>query len=135
MVRVNGQTVGSIEKGYLLFLGVLQGDTEAQADWLADKILKLRLFESSTGKINDQTIGEVGGGMLVISQFTLAGDLSGGHRPDYTAAEERGRAEELYTYFVDILRKSGLRIETGQFGAAMDVALINEGPVTLLLDK
>ena len=135
-VAVNGQTVGSIGRGYLLLVGIVQGDTEAQAEWLAEKILALRLFSGDDGKINDKNLLEVQGEVLAVSQFTLAGDVSKGNRPDYTAAAERELARNLYDFFVRILNEKGVKkVQTGQFGAMMAVHLINDGPVTLILDR
>ncbi len=135
-VDIEGVTVGSIERGYLLFLGVLDGDTPAQGVWLAEKISKLRLFDGPDNKINDQSILNIGGSVLVISQFTLAGQVEKGNRPDYMAAMEPKVAAELYETFIACLRDAGIvRVETGRFGANMQVHLVNDGPVTLLLER
>lgn len=134
-VSVDGKTIGEIGRGYLLFLGILQNDNEAQADWLAEKVLGLRLFDGENGKINDRSIKDIGGDILIVSQFTLAGDVSKGNRPDYTAAAERSEAKRLYDYAVDRLKQSGLKVVTGEFGADMRVSLVNDGPVTLVLDR
>lgn len=135
-VDIEGVTVGSIERGYLLFLGVLQGDTPEQGAWLAEKISKLRLFDGPEGKINDRSILDIGGSVLVVSQFTLAGKTEKGNRPDYTAAMEPGAAAKLYETFIACLRDTGIvRVETGRFGADMKVQLTNDGPVTLLLER
>lgn len=135
-VEIDGETVGSIQKGYLLFVGILQGDTSAHAQLLAEKVVKLRLFEGPDGKINDQSLLDIQGELLVISQFTLAGSTEKGNRPDYTAAARPGEAEMLYDYFVSKLEELQVkRVETGKFGAMMQVHLINDGPVTLLLEK
>ncbi|TSC58356.1 MAG: D-tyrosyl-tRNA(Tyr) deacylase [Candidatus Peregrinibacteria bacterium Greene0416_19] len=134
-VSIDGQTIGSVGQGYLLFLGVMEGDTEAQAQWLAEKVTKLRLFDSPDGKVNDRSILGVGGDILGVSQFTLAGDVGKGNRPDYTAAAKPSVAEPLYERFMQSLRGLGVaRVETGRFGAHMRVELVNDGPVTLLLE-
>jgi len=135
-VTVEGMTIGSVDRGYLLFVGVLRGDTEEQARWLASKIAKIRLFEGENGKINDRSVVDIDGGVLVVSQFTLAGTIDRGNRPDYTAAQSPQQAEALYERLQDFLRMEGIgRVAAGRFGAHMDVSLINDGPVTLLLEK
>ena len=134
-VSVDGKPVGEINRGYLLFLGILQDDTEAQAEWLAEKILVLRLFEGADGKINDRSIADIKGEILIVSQFTLAGDVSKGSRPDYTGAADREEAKRLYGYFIDCMKKTGLTVATGEFGAMMEVSLVNDGPVTLVLER
>lgn len=135
-VAVDGKIVASIAEGYLLSVGIVQGDTEEQCRWMAEKIVGLRLFPGKGGKINDKTLLEIGGSALAVSQFTLAGDVSKGNRPDYTAAAEREEAKRLYETFVGCLNQSGVsRVETGQFGAMMSVRLTNEGPVTLIMNR
>lgn len=135
-VSVNGAVLGSIEQGYVLFLGVLEGDTADQAQWLAQKIANLRLFPGEDGKINDRNILEVQGGVLVISQFTLAGKVEKGNRPDYTAAAKPDHAKVLYEAFIEMMKQEGVKkVERGEFGARMKVEIVNEGPVTLLLEK
>lgn len=135
-VAVDAIEVGSIGRGYLLFLGVLRGDTADEARWLAAKISKLRLFDGVDGEVNDRSVLDVGGAALVVSQFTLAGETQKGNRPDYTTAEEPVRAEELYRVFVQALQIEGIAsVATGTFGAYMQVELCNDGPVTLLLEK
>lgn len=135
-VIVDAMTVGSIHRGYVLFLGVMRGDTENQARWLASKIVKIRLFDGVEGKINDRNLLDVGGEALVVSQFTLAGDTAKGNRPDYTAAEAPARAEEVYEVFQEALRTEGVKhVASGTFGAHMQVELLNDGPVTLFLEK
>ena len=135
-VSVDRRVVGSIGRGYLLLLGVMQGDTEEQASWLAHKIVHLRLFDAQDGKVNDRSILDIGGEALVVSQFTLAGDFAKGNRPDYTAAAAPAHAIPLYEFFMDALRKEGVaKIESGTFGAMMEVSLINDGPVTLWLER
>jgi len=136
VVSVDGNAVGKIGRGYLLFLCVMRGDAEAQADWLAEKVCGLRLFDGPDGKINDQSLLDVGGEVLVISQFTLAGDVSKGRRPDYTQAAASEEGERLYNYFIQKMRSLEVKkVETGVFGASMQVALTNDGPVTLLLER
>lgn len=135
-VRIDGVAVGTIDEGYVLFVGVMEGDQESHAEWLAEKISKLRLFDSPEGKINDQSIVDRKGSALVVSQFTLAGKTEKGNRPDYTAAMEPKRAAELYETFIAQLRQEGIvHVETGRFGANMKVQLTNDGPVTLLLER
>lgn len=126
--------MGEISNGLLVLLGVSQADTEADADYLADKILGLRIFEDEHGKMN-LDVGQASGAMLVVSQFTLYGDVRRGKRPSFDAAAPPDRARELYEYFVYRIRVSGLRCETGQFQQTMQVDLVNEGPVTILLDS
>ncbi len=135
-VRVDGNIIGSIGRGYVLFLGVMEGDREEQAAWLSEKVTKLRLFDGDDGKINDRSVLEIGGEILVVSQFTLAGDTSKGNRPDYTTAANPDRAKPLYEYFVDCLRRAGAaKVATGSFGAMMAVELVNDGPVTLWMER
>jgi D-tyrosyl-tRNA(Tyr) deacylase len=132
-VTVDTQVVGAIERGFLVLVGVTHGDTRAEADWLARKIAGLRLFEDAAGKMN-LGLADIGGAVLVVSQFTLYGDARRGRRPDFLQAARPEQAEPLITYFVDQLRSQGLTVATGQFQAHMEVALVNDGPVTLLLD-
>jgi D-aminoacyl-tRNA deacylase len=135
-VTVDGRTIGSIGRGYLLFVGVMKGDAAEQADTLAGKIAKLRLFDGSGGKINDRSLTDTGGAALVVSQFTLAGRTEKGNRPDYTGAEAPDVARILYERFTEALRAAGVaQLETGEFGAHMEVHLVNDGPVTLLLES
>ena len=117
-----------------MLLGVERGDTEADAAWIADKVLNLRAFEDDQGKMN-RSVADVGGGFLVVSQFTLLGDCRGGRRPSFTAAAEPGEAERLYLHCAELLAQSGLEVATGVFRAMMKVELVNDGPVTLLLDS
>lgn len=133
-VEVEGKTVGAIDSGVLAFIGVTHGDTEAQAAWLANKLIHLRMFEDANGKIN-QSLLECKGAVLVISQFTLYADCSNGRRPSFTQAAQPELAKHLYEKFVEELRKSGVVVETGVFGAEMKVSLINDGPVTLILER
>jgi len=132
-VRVDGETVGAIDRGFLVFVGVTHSDARAQADWLARKIAGLRLFEDAASKMN-LGLADIGGAMLVVSQFTLYGDARKGRRPDFLQAARPEQAEPLIAYFIDQLREQGLTIATGQFQAHMEVDLVNDGPVTLLLD-
>lgn len=135
-VTVGSETVGQIDKGYLLFLGILRGDTSAQAELLAEKITKVRLFDSEDGKINDQSIIDIDGSILVVSQFTLAGRLEKGNRPDYSQSAPPEDAKVLYEYFIRKLETLGVqKVESGEFGAYMDVSLVNDGPVTLILER
>jgi D-aminoacyl-tRNA deacylase len=132
-VTIDGQIVGQIGAGLLVLLGVASDDTEEDARQLSAKIAGLRIFEDDAGKMN-RSLAEVGGAMLVVSQFTLLGDCRKGRRPNFTAAAPPELAEKLYEVFVDQARSEGLRVETGRFRQFMKVALVNDGPVTLLLD-
>jgi D-tyrosyl-tRNA(Tyr) deacylase len=133
-VTVNGEVTGEIGAGLLVLLGVAQRDAEADADYLVGKIAGLRVFEDEDGKMN-RAVGEVGGAVLAVSQFTLYGDVRRGKRPSFDAAGRPEQARSLYEYFVEKLRAQGLRCETGRFQAMMDVELVNDGPVTILLDS
>ena len=133
-VEVEGQCVGRIGPGWLVLLGVARGDTDEDADRLADKVATLRAFEDDEGKMN-RSVVEAGGAVLVVSQFTLLGDCRAGRRPSFTAAAEPAEAERLYRLAVDRLRGRGLEVATGVFRAMMKVELVNDGPVTLLLDS
>lgn len=133
-VRVHGEVVGSIERGLLVLLGVASTDKEADADYLAEKVVGLRIFEDDGGKMN-RAVGEVGGAVLVVSQFTLCGDVRRGKRPSFDAAAPPEQARKLYEYFVERIRAAGLRCETGRFQEMMQVESVNEGPVTILLDS
>jgi D-aminoacyl-tRNA deacylase len=133
-VTVEGQVAGEIGRGLLVLLGVGKADNEAAADYLAEKILGLRIFEDDAGKMN-LSIQDTRGEMLVVSQFTLYGDVRRGKRPSFDAAARPEEAKRLYEYFVERIRAAGLRCETGQFQAMMDVELVNDGPVTILLDS
>jgi len=132
-VRVDGRVVGEIGQGLLVLLGVGQGDTEADAEYLADKSVNLRIFEDEAGHMN-RSVLDVGGSLLVVSQFTLYGDCRKGRRPSFTAAAPPEQAEALYERFVARARASTVPVATGRFGARMAVALVNDGPVTLLVD-
>jgi D-tyrosyl-tRNA(Tyr) deacylase len=132
-VEAEGDVTGGIGRGLLVLLGVAQGDTPKEAIWLADKIAGLRVFEDSEGKMN-LSLEDVGGSMLVVSQFTLLGDCRKGRRPSFTGAAPPEEAGQLYQVFVERVREQGLPVETGVFQARMQVHLVNDGPVTLLLD-
>jgi D-tyrosyl-tRNA(Tyr) deacylase len=133
-VAVDGEIVAEVGRGLLVLLGVTHADTEAEADYLADKIAGLRVFEDENGKMNLDA-ASIGGGILVISQFTLYGDVRRGKRPSFDAAAEPERARELYQHFVARIRAAGLPCQTGRFQEMMEVELVNEGPVTILLDS
>lgn len=133
-VEVAGETVGSIERGLLVFVGVQRADTRTQADFLADKTLNLRIFSDDAGKMN-RNVTEAGGAILVVSQFTLYGDCRKGRRPSFDEAAPPDQARSLYDYFVERLRARELVVETGLFQASMQVSLINDGPVTFILDS
>ncbi len=133
-VTVDDQIVGEIGRGLLVLLGVAQDDVQRDLDYLAEKISQLRVFEDAEGKMN-RCLLDIGGAMLVVSQFTLLGDCRKGRRPSFVAAAEPGRAEALYEEFVSVVRAKGIPVATGQFRAHMDVALVNDGPVTILLDS
>ena len=133
-VMVDGKIAGEIGRGLLVLLGVGSGDTRAAADYLVEKIVGLRIFEDADGKMN-LPVAEIGGALLVVSQFTLYGDVRRGKRPSFDAAAPPGEARTLYEYFVEKVRAAGLRCETGRFQETMQVELVNEGPVTILLDS
>ena len=133
-VRVDEQIIGEIKSGWLVLLGVAKGDTEADADRLADKVVGLRAFADDEGKMN-RSVLEVSGSVLVVSQFTLLGDCRGGRRPSFIEAADPTEAEQLYLRFAAQIQSQGLEVATGKFRADMKVELINDGPVTLLLDS
>jgi D-tyrosyl-tRNA(Tyr) deacylase len=133
-VTVEDQQIGVIGRGMMVLLGVAQDDGEADADWLVDKIVGLRIFEDDHGKMN-RAITDVNGQILVVSQFTLLGDCRKGRRPSFVKAAAPDKAEALYNRFVQKIRDKGISVETGRFGAAMKVALVNDGPVTLILSS
>jgi D-tyrosyl-tRNA(Tyr) deacylase len=133
-VTVDGNVTGEIRHGSLVLLGVAERDSEADADYLANKIAKLRIFDDAEAKMN-LALADVGGAVLAVSQFTLYGDTRGGNRPSYITAARPEKARQLYEYFVARVRALGLRCETGQFQAMMKVELVNDGPVTILLDS
>lgn len=133
-VTVDGRIVGRIGRGFVVLLGVAHGDTRAEADWLANKVAGLRVFEDADGKMN-AALADVGGELLVVSQFTLYADARKGRRPSFTDAALPETAEPLVDYFVDQLRARGFTVATGVFGAHMDVEIHNDGPVTLMLER
>ena len=133
-VEVNGEVTGRIGAGLLVLLGVAEGDTAADADYLAEKIAGLRIFEDADGKMN-RSVLETGGAVLAVSQFTLLGDVRRGKRPSFDAAARPEQARQLYAHFVAQIRVLGLRCETGRFQEMMQVELVNSGPVTILLDS
>jgi D-tyrosyl-tRNA(Tyr) deacylase len=133
-VKVNGEITGKIADGVLVLLGVAHDDAESDADYLADKIAGLRIFEDKAGKMN-LSVSDIDGAVLAVSQFTLFGDTRKGKRPSFDAAARPERARELYEHFVARIRSLGLRCETGCFQEMMEVELINQGPVTILLDS
>ncbi len=133
-VTVDGDVIGEIGAGLLILVCAMQGDTEAEADRLAAKIGKLRIFKDDAGKMN-QSVKDSGNAALVVSQFTLSADTSRGNRPGFSQAAPPAEGERLYEYFADRLRQEGLEVATGQFGADMKVRLLNDGPVTIWMDS
>lgn len=133
-VTVEGQTVGQIDAGLMVLLGVAEGDTEADARWMADKLIGLRVFEDEEGKMN-RSLQDTGGAMLVVSQFTLLGDCRKGRRPSFIGAAAPEIANELYERFVAMVTAAGITTATGRFRTEMKVALTNEGPVTLVIES
>ena len=133
-VRVGGRVTGRINQGYLLLVGLTHSDTASQLEWMAEKIAGLRLFADADGKMN-LGLSDVGGAVLVVSQFTLYGDSAKGRRPSFVDAARPEIAKPLYDRFVALLRERALPVETGEFGAMMDVELVNDGPVTLWLER
>ena len=133
-VTVAGTVTGEIGKGLLVFLGVADGDTESDADYLVEKTIGLRVFEDQAGKMN-LPVADVQGAMLVVSQFTLYGDVRKGKRPSFDQAARPEEAHRLYEYFIQKVLSAGIPCETGRFQAMMDVELVNDGPVTILLDS
>jgi D-aminoacyl-tRNA deacylase len=133
-VTVNGEITGEIGRGMLVLLGVAGTDTRADADYIADKIIGLRIFEDSGGKMN-LSLADIAGAVLAVSQFTLYGDVRRGRRPSFDAAAPPQPAREIYEYFIEKIRLAGIRCETGKFQEMMQVELVNEGPVTILLDS
>src|SRR3954467_11304793 len=133
-VRVGERSTGRIGRGYLLLVGFRHGGTEAEAVWMADKVIGLRLFADADDKMN-LALTDVGGSVLVVSQFTLYGNADKGKRPSFIGAARPEVAIPLYERFISALRDLGLRVETGEFGAMMEVELVNDGPVTLWLEK
>jgi D-tyrosyl-tRNA(Tyr) deacylase len=133
-VKTNGETVGRIGQGLLVLLGVAREDSVEDANYLADKIINLRIFEDETGKMN-RSLLETGGELLAVSQFTLLADCRKGRRPSFMAAADPAKATELYEKFVERVRRTGVAVQTGRFRAMMEVALINDGPVTVIIES
>jgi D-aminoacyl-tRNA deacylase len=133
-VTVDGKVVGAVGQGLMLLVGITHEDTEADAKYAADKIAGLRIFEDDEGKMNHSVL-DIGGAILSVSQFTLYGDTRKGKRPNFMAAARPEQAEPLYERFNALLREQGLRVETGVFGAMMDVSLVNDGPVTIIVES
>ena len=133
-VRIDGQRVGSIGRGFVVLLGVAKDDDEADAAFVADRTLAMRVFADDAGKMN-LALDAVGGELLVVSQFTLLADTESGRRPSFIRAAPPGEARRLYEHFVSLARQGNVKVETGEFGAAMEVDLVNDGPVTIILDS
>lgn len=133
-VGVEGSIVGQIGPGIMVLLGVEKGDTEATADWLAEKITGLRIFSDQEGKMN-RSVVDIAGALLVVSQFTLAGNCNKGRRPSFDTAAPPDEGQRLYEYFVTAVKRSGLQVQTGIFQADMQVTLLNDGPVTFILER
>ncbi len=133
-ITVNGELIGAIDHGLLVFLGVAKGDNNKNADYLADKIAGLRIFEDENNKMN-LSLTEIGGEMLIVSQFTLLGNCRKGRRPSFIEAAEPETANRLYSYFVKKIRQKGIKTATGRFRAMMEVSLVNDGPVTLIIEN
>lgn len=134
-VRIDGEVVGAIGRGFMLLVGITDGDTRVEADQLAKKVAQMRIFEDAEGKMN-LSLNDVGGAILSISQFTLYADCRKGNRPSFIRAARPETAEPLYDYFNRVLREQyGLQVETGRFGADMKVDFVNDGPVTIILDS
>lgn len=136
-VTINGEVVGKIGRGLNLLVGIADTDTEVELDWMARKCLYLRLFSGNNGNSErwEKSVQEIGGELLVVSQFTLYGDCRKGRRPSFSRSAIPDLAKQLYEKFVDKLRQSGLKVETGEFGAMMEVLIENDGPVTLILER
>lgn len=133
-VTVDGKIVGEIGKGLLVLLGVGRNDTERDVDWMLEKVINLRIFEKGKGRF-DESLLDIDGELLIVSQFTLYGDCSKGRRPSFSDAMPAREAEELFTKFVEKARKEIKKVQSGIFQASMDVSLINEGPVTIIIDS
>jgi D-tyrosyl-tRNA(Tyr) deacylase len=133
-VRVGGQTISEIGRGLLILVGFAPADTEDELGWMADKLRVLRVFPDDEGRMN-RDLSDVGGALLVVSQFTLYGDASKGRRPSFGDAAPPERARELYSRFLEVCAADGTRVEAGEFGAMMDVELVNAGPVTLVIER
>lgn len=132
-VRVDGEVIGDIGPGLLILVCAMQGDAEANAEKLASKVTKCRIFQDEAGKMN-LSVQDIGGSVLVVSQFTLAADTASGNRPGFSRAAAPAEGERLYEFFTDRLRDLGVAVETGRFGADMKVSLVNDGPVTIPMD-
>jgi D-tyrosyl-tRNA(Tyr) deacylase len=133
-VEVKQNVVGEIEQGVCLLVGIEKDDTQQEAQYLANKIVELRIFPDGEEKMNLSLL-DIQGEVLAVSQFTLAGSLKKGRRPSFESAEEPEKAESLFLYFIDMLKQRGVKVETGVFGALMEVCLVNDGPVTFILEK
>ncbi|HYW35833.1 MAG TPA: D-aminoacyl-tRNA deacylase [Balneolaceae bacterium] len=134
-VLVHGQTIGAIEKGLLVLVGIQRGDTKEDARWMSRKVLDMRIFEDADGKMN-RSVRDVNGALLLVPNFTLYADASKGNRPGFSEAEKPTKARKLYRTLVQQLtERTKLTVETGEFGADMDVSLVNDGPVTIILEK
>jgi len=133
-VRIEGRVVGRIARGFVVLLGVAAGDAESDAAFLVDRIVGMRVFADTAGKMN-LSIGQVEGATLVVSQFTLLADTNSGRRPSFTKAAAPDEARRLYEHFLSLARIRGVKVETGEFGATMEVDLVNDGPVTIILDS
>jgi D-aminoacyl-tRNA deacylase len=133
-VRIGDRIVGAIGQGLLVFVGFTPGDSQEQVEWMADKVAGLRIFADADDKMN-LSVADVSGGLLVVSQFTLYGDVVKGRRPSFVDAARPETATPLYERFIELLRDRGLPVQTGEFGASMEVELINDGPVTLWLER
>ncbi len=133
-VRCNGRIVGKIARGFFVLLGVAGGDSEADAAHLADRIVGMRVFADAAGKMNC-SLAQVGGALLVVSQFTLLADPNSGRRPSFTGAAAPDEARRLYQHFLSLARNRDVKVETGEFGAMMEVEIVNDGPVTIIVDS
>ncbi|MGO9454156.1 MAG: D-aminoacyl-tRNA deacylase [Candidatus Binataceae bacterium] len=133
-VRVEGRVIGKIGPGLVVLLGVAQGDADADAAFIADRTLGMRVFADSAGKMN-LALSAVGGEMLVVSQFTLIADTESGRRPSFIHPAAPAEARRLYEHFVSLVRERGVKVETGEFGAMMEVEIVNDGPVTIIIDS
>ena len=133
-VRIDGRIVGKIARGFVVLLGVANGDSDTDAAFLVDKIVGMRVFADEAGKMN-LSIAQAEGALLVVSQFTLLADTNSGRRPSFTKAAAPDEARRLYEYFVSLALTRDVKVETGEFGATMDVELVNDGPVTIILDS
>lgn len=133
-VKVKGNSVGKIEKGFLILLGVTHEDAKENVDKLVKKVCGLRVFEDQNGKMN-LSIKDIGGELLIVSQFTLYADTKKGNRPSFVKAAAPEKANELYEYFISECKKNGIKVETGEFGTHMEVSLVNDGPVTIIMEE